>query len=320
MSYQELGYRLDLLAGGTITQDAANDTDIVNRRTALAILANQSNVKDAALAATLVDVDLATGGLLVVDGYQTLEGDRILVKSQANPVENGIYTASAGAWVRTTDADEDGEIVEGMSIFVRHDGTHTGHGHVYVMTSGDPVTIGVDAITFVVHHEVAGHADDISVDNGNFSQLSGTNAQTVLDSADNAIQANVDSIATLDTRLDNLSGVTGSDLGTFTGSIISDNTDVKSALQELETKAEADAQIYANNKLVQTSQTNTAGTWTTFTHNLNDAELSSVSFFDEGNNLQNINTSVLWRPKSGDSNSIEVYSSQSKTMKVVYRV
>lgn len=314
MSYQELGYRLDLLAGGTITQDAANDTDIVNRRTALAILANQSNVKDAALAATLANIDLATGGLLVVDGYQTLEGDRILVRSQANPVENGIYTASAGAWVRTADADEDGEIVEGMSIFVRHDGTHTGHGHIYVMTSGDPITIGVDAINFVVHHEVAGHADDISVDNGNFSVLTGTNAQTVLDSADNAldlIASTVDSI--------NGAGPGATDLGTFTGSTIADGESIKDALQSLETAVESADANYANNKLVQTSQTNTAGTWTTFTHNLNDAELSSVSFFDEGNNLQNINTSVLWRPKSGDANSIEVYSSQSKTMKVVYR-
>lgn len=319
MSYQEFGYRLDLLAGGTITQDAANDTDIVNRRTAIAILANQSNVKDAALSATLANIDLATGGLLVVDGYQTLEGDRILVKSQTDPVENGIYTASAGAWVRTADADETGEIVEGMSIFVRNDGTHTGHGHIYVMTSGDPVTIGIDAINFVVHHEVAGHADDVSVDDGNFSVLSGTNAQSALDSADNAIQANADSVTALDTRLDNLSGVAGSDLGTFTGTTIADASDVKTALQALETKAEADAQIYANNKVVLTGQSNTAGTWTTITHGLNDAELSSVSFFDEGNALQNVNSAVLWKPKSGDANSIEIYSSQAKTMTIVFR-
>lgn len=201
-----------------------------------------------------------------------------------------------------------------MSIFVRHDGTHTGHGHVYVMTSGDPVTIGVDAINFVVHHEVVGHADDISVDNANFSVLTGTNAQTVLDSADDAldlISSTVDSVVG--------AGAGATDLGTFTGSTISDNTSIKNALQELETKAEADAQVYANNRAELTTQTNTAGTWTTFTHNLNEDRLSSVSFFDEGNNMQNLNNSVLWRPKSGDANSIEVYSSQSKTMTIVLR-
>lgn len=109
------------------------------------------------------------------------------------------------------------------------------------------------------------------------------------------------------------------DLGAFTGSTIADNESIKDALQTLETKAEADAQIYANNRSELTTQTNTAGTWTTFTHNLNEDRLASVSFFDEGNNMQNLNGSVLWRPKSGDSNSVEVYASQVKTMTIVFR-
>lgn len=316
---QDIGYLLNLTEGATTSVDASQPTELVNLRTAQAILANQSNVKDAALAATVGDIDLATGGLLVVDGYQTIAGDRILVKSQTNPIENGIYVAAVGTWLRSADADEDGEIVEGMSIFVRNDGTHTGHGHVYVMNANGPIVIGVDAIGFVVHHEVSGHADDISVDNGSFSILTGTNVQSVLDSADNAIQANADAVSTLDTRLDNLSGVTGSDLGTFTGVTIADSSNVKSALQALETKAEADALVYGASKVVAVSQTNTAGTWTLFTHGLNDAELSSVSFFDEGNSLQNMNSAVLWRPKSGNANAIEVYHSQAKTFKVVYR-
>lgn len=62
------------------------------------------------------------------------------------------------------------------------------------------------------------------------------------------------------------------------------------------------------------------GTWTTFTHNLTEDRLSSVSFFDEGNGFQNLNSAVLWRPKSGDANSIEVYHSQTKTMTIVFRV
>lgn len=317
---QDIGYQLNLVEGATTSVDATQPTELVNYRTAQAILANQSNVKDAALTSTIANIDLATGGLLVVDGYQTLEGDRVLVKSQTDATENGIYTASAGSWVRTTDADENGELVEGMSIFVRNDGTHTGHGHVYVMVSNDPVVIGTDAINFVVHHEVAGHADDISVDDGSFSQLSGTNVQSVIDSADNAIQANVDSISTLDTRLSTLSGVAGDNLGAFAGSTINNSATVKEALQALEDKAEADALVYGASKSVITGQSNTAGTWTTFTHGLNDAELSSVSFFDEGNALQNMNSAVLWRPKSGNANSIEVYHGQTKTFKVVFRV
>jgi uncharacterized cupin superfamily protein len=311
---QDIGYLLNLTEGATTSVDASQPTELVNLRTAQAILANQSNVKDAALAATVGDIDLATGGLLVVDGYQTIAGDRILVKSQTNPIENGIYVAAVGTWLRSADADEDGEIVEGMSIFVRNDGTHTGHGHIYVMNANGPIVIGVDAISFVVHHEVSGHADDVSVDNGSFSILTGTNVQSVLDSADNALQLIAD---TVDSVVG--AGAGAQDLGAFTGSTFSDSGTVKSVLQEAETAIEANAAIYSDSKAVVVSQTNTAGTWTTFTHGLNDAELSSVSFFDEGNSLQNMNSAVLWRPKSGNANAIEVYHSQAKTFKVVYR-
>lgn len=312
---QDIGYQLNLVEGATTSVDATQPTELVNYRTAQAILANQTNVKDAAMVATIANVDLATGGLLVVDGYQTLEGDRVLVKSQTNAAENGIYTASEGAWVRTADADEDGEIVTGMQIFVYNDGTHAGHGHIYVMNSADPVVIGTDAINFVISQSVTGHADDLAVDDGNFGVLSGTNAQSVLDSADNAlhlISSTVDSI--------NGAGPGATDLGAFTGTTISEGTTIKNALQELETATEANGAVYAASKVVLTSQTNTAGTWTTITHGLNDTELSSVSFFDEGNSLQNMNSAVLWRPKSGDANSIEIYHGQAKTFKIVCRV
>lgn len=314
MSYQDYNFQANFLAGATITSDASNPTDIVNLRTAELILANRTNVKDAAQVATIANIDLATGGLLVVDGYQTLEGDRVLVKEQTNPVENGIYTASAGAWVRTSDADEDGEITTGMQIFVINDGTHAGHGHRYVMNSTDPIVIGTDAINFVVDLAIAGHADELAVDDANFDVLTGTNVQTALDSADDAIKLVGD---TVDSVVGAGAGAT--DLGTFTGVTIADNADIKTALQTLETKAESDAQIYANNRAELTAQTNTAGTWTTVTHGLNEDRLSSVSFFDEGNNMQNLNGSVLWRPKSGDANSIEVYASQAKTMTIVFR-
>lgn len=319
MSYQDFGYKLNLLAGGTVTNNATQPTDIVNYRTAEAILAGQTNIKDSAKVATIGNIDLTTGGLLIVDGYQTVDADRILVKDQTDPSENGIYTASAGAWVRTEDANADGEIVTGTQIFVSDSGHD--HAHIYVMnTTDDDLVIGVDPQNWVIKQAVTGHADDLVVVDDNFTALTGTNAQSVLDSADDVIQTNINDIAALDTRLDNVSGVTGSDLGTFTGATITDASSIKTALQELEIKAEADAQIYASNRSELTGQTNTAGTWTTITHNLNEDRLASVSFFDEGNDYQNINSAVLWKPKAGDANSIEVYHSQVKTMTIVFRV
>lgn len=103
-----------------------------------------------------------------------------------------------------------------MQVFVFNDDTHSGHGHIYVMNSLDPVVIGTDPINFVVSMEVAGHAGQLAVDDSAFSYISGTTGQAALDSVD-------DSLQNLDDRLDNLSGVMGSDLDTFTGDTIPDN-------------------------------------------------------------------------------------------------
>src|SRR5260370_38670015 len=42
-------------------------------------------------------------GLLTVDGVTLIAGDRVLVKNQSAPANNGIYVAQSGAWVRSTD-------------------------------------------------------------------------------------------------------------------------------------------------------------------------------------------------------------------------
>lgn len=59
--------------------------------------------------------DLATTGNIVLAGEQVIDGtltaaSRVLVKDQALPAENGIYTSGAGAWTRTTDADAPSEL------------------------------------------------------------------------------------------------------------------------------------------------------------------------------------------------------------------
>lgn len=48
--------------------------------------------------------DIALSGLLVVDGYQTIAGDRVLAWVQDDATENGIYVAAEGAWARATDS------------------------------------------------------------------------------------------------------------------------------------------------------------------------------------------------------------------------
>jgi hypothetical protein len=64
-------------------------------------------------------------GALIVDGYSAAIGDRILVKNQSNPLENGIYavqiSGSAGAaWsiYRTSDFVNGGTVPAGANTFV----------------------------------------------------------------------------------------------------------------------------------------------------------------------------------------------------------
>jgi len=57
-----------------------------------------------------------------VSGVVVATGDRILIKQQANPVENGIYIVTAGTPTRAPDADAVGEL-EGAAVFVTEGST-----------------------------------------------------------------------------------------------------------------------------------------------------------------------------------------------------
>lgn len=62
--------------------------------------------------------NIALSGLLLIDGYQTVAGDRVLAKNQTDKTDNGIYIVAAGAWTRSTDLDNapQGEILNGVII------------------------------------------------------------------------------------------------------------------------------------------------------------------------------------------------------------
>lgn len=92
-------------------------------------------------------------GLLVVDGVQTVEGDRVLVKDQNLPVWNGIFNASAGAWSRAVDFDSDRETVCGAQIIV-NEGSQS--GSEWRLASPDPIVPGQTPLQFnVVEDDLA---------------------------------------------------------------------------------------------------------------------------------------------------------------------
>ncbi len=103
------------------------------------------NVHPSSKAATTANIDLSTGGLLVIDGYQTIAGDRILVKSQTNAAQNGIYVVASGAWTRAADFDTPTEVVPGDFTFVENG---TSYGDTGWVQTNTVTTIGTDPISF----------------------------------------------------------------------------------------------------------------------------------------------------------------------------
>lgn len=123
------------------------DDDLVNRGYVSSLLAGVRDPKDAVRAASTGNIDLATGGLLTIDGVALQAGDRVLVKDQTDPIENGIYEAAVGAWSRSSDADADDEVTQGMSTLVV-EGTLNAR-KLYALSTADPIVVDTTALSFV---------------------------------------------------------------------------------------------------------------------------------------------------------------------------
>lgn len=89
--------------------------------------------------------NITLSGEQTIDGVAIVTDDRVLVTAQTSSVDNGIYVADTGAWVRASDMDGTYDIVTGTLIKV-NSGT-ANSGFWYVTTTGTPV-IGTDAVDF----------------------------------------------------------------------------------------------------------------------------------------------------------------------------
>lgn len=74
------------------------------------------------------NVNLPLNGLPNVDGINLTTGDRILLFAQNNPVENGIYDVSAGAWTRASDLSTNFQIQSAFIVQVLSGYTY---GNIY---------------------------------------------------------------------------------------------------------------------------------------------------------------------------------------------
>jgi hypothetical protein len=152
-----------LKGNGTAISAATAGTDYVAPQTTLAgygitnaytktetdTLLQGLDPKASVKCATTATLTLATGFAngAVIDGYTLVTGDRILIKDQAAPAENGIYTVNAsGAPTRAVDMDAWTEVPNAY-VFIEQGTANADKG--FVCTSDITGTLGTTAITWV---------------------------------------------------------------------------------------------------------------------------------------------------------------------------
>lgn len=133
-------HKLTNLSDGTNPADAVNKSQL---DAAVAAIASGS-AKNVVRLATTANITLS--GTQTIDGVAGSVDDRILVKNQTAPEENGIYLMKSGSWVRTTDADTWTELVG--AIVPVAEGT-ANHDTLWLITADQGGTLGTTAVTSV---------------------------------------------------------------------------------------------------------------------------------------------------------------------------
>jgi hypothetical protein len=153
------------LADGTAATDAVT---LQQLQAAIRGLSWKQSVR----AASTTNVNTAAPGASI-DGYTLVANDRILLKDQTTPAQNGIYvwTGAASALTRSTDADSSAELL-GATVYVES-GTVNGD-RMYTQTQDTIATLGTSTISFA---QLGGGGTTYSAGNG--LSLAGTTFHVV---------------------------------------------------------------------------------------------------------------------------------------------
>lgn len=130
------------LTSVTVTQDPVNALELATKQY---VDATTSPVNR--LAPTLVATtgDILLTGLQTIDDVVLVGGERVLVKSQTDPTQDGVYIADAAAWTYATDANNWSDYVA-ATVFVEQGTLNANTSWIQTAPAGG--TLGVDPQTW----------------------------------------------------------------------------------------------------------------------------------------------------------------------------
>lgn len=102
------------------------------------------DMKQSVRVATTVNINLV--GLQTIDGVALVAGDRVLVKDQYVPKNNGPYVAAIGYWVRAKDADSNIKVTPNLTVAVEEGATQA--DTAWQLVTDGPIVVGTTALTF----------------------------------------------------------------------------------------------------------------------------------------------------------------------------
>jgi len=108
-----------------------------------------SDYKDPVKAVSVADIVIAAPVTNIIDGVALANGDRVLLKDQTLPAENGIYDFNGIGvpMIRSSDADTDAEVTQGLFTYTLGGTVNEDTG--WLLTTPNPISLGVTALTFV---------------------------------------------------------------------------------------------------------------------------------------------------------------------------
>jgi hypothetical protein len=114
-----------------------------------------SDFKSSCRVATTENIaNLSSSAPTIVDGVTLAKRDRVLVKSQTNKAQNGVYTVrtlgtgSNGTWVRAVDFDTSEKVTSGIQIPIE-EGT-LNKDTIWQLTTNNPITLGSTNLDFIL--------------------------------------------------------------------------------------------------------------------------------------------------------------------------